>query len=108
MDVDIQIYVKKIQDFFNNDKEARKEMFGNVKIDMTQFYSLVVQQATLNYKEIGDPTLSPPQLMAIMADLTVKEAVEELGLHKMLHLYNDNTHKLFSKPLKGFPPYCLN
>ena len=108
MDIDIQLYVKRLQDFFNNDKNARKDMFGNAQIDMPQFYGLVAQQATLNNNQIGDPTLSPIQLMAIMTELAAKEIVEELDIHQPLHLHNYNMDKIFYTPIDGFPPFCLN
>ena len=31
MDIDIQIYLKRIKDFFDSDKEARRDMFGNTR-----------------------------------------------------------------------------
>ena len=108
MDVDIQIYVKKLKDFFTRDKGARHDMFGSSNVDMNQFYKLVAKQATVNYKEKGDPTLSPTQLMDIMADLAIIDVVSEIDLNNTLHLQNHNMDKIFSKPIKGFPPFCLN
>ncbi len=32
MEVDIQIYVKRLKDFFDTDEEARRDMFGNGQV----------------------------------------------------------------------------
>jgi len=108
MDIDIQIYVKKLKDFFKKDKEARKDMFGTNKVDMSKFYFMVAEQAVINHKKIGDPTLSPPQLMEIMAELVIRDVVEELDLHTRLYLQDGDISKVFYKPIKGFPPFCRN
>tara|TARA_R110000824_G_scaffold81591_1_gene205066 strand:+ start:118 stop:444 length:327 start_codon:yes stop_codon:yes gene_type:complete len=108
MDIDIQIYVKKLKDFFSNDEEARKDVFGSTNVDMSKFYDLVAQQAVINNKKLGDPTLSPPQLMEIMGELAIIEAVKELGPPRKEHLQDSDISKVFRQPLKKFPPFCLN
>tara|TARA_R110002110_G_scaffold174162_1_gene377092 strand:- start:513 stop:839 length:327 start_codon:yes stop_codon:yes gene_type:complete len=108
MDIDIKIYVKKLKDFFNRDKDARADVFGETNVDMNQFYRMVTKQAILNHKERGDPTLSPIELMEIMADLALIDVTSELDIEQTLHLHNRNIDNLFSKPLKDFPPFCLN
>ena len=37
MEVDIQIYVKRLKYFFDTDEEARRDMFGNGHVDMDEF-----------------------------------------------------------------------
>lgn len=108
MDIDIQLYVKKLKDFFNRDEQAKKDMFGTANVDMGKFYIMVAQQAVINHKEIGDPTLSPPQLMEIMAELAINDVVEELDLPARLYFQDKDIAKVFSKPVTGFPPFCLN
>ena len=49
MDIDIEIYLKKLKDFFSRDEEARKDMFGHSERKMKQTYydksiCLVIQQ----------------------------------------------------------------
>jgi len=51
MEVDIQIYLKRLKDFFESDEEARRDMFGNSTIDMKLFYKMVADKATINAKK---------------------------------------------------------
>ena len=36
MELDIQLYLKKLKDFFDTDLEARRDMFGHSEIDMDE------------------------------------------------------------------------
>ena len=108
MNIDIQMYVNKLKDFFTNDESARKDIFGDNKVDMTKFYNLVHHQATINYKKVGDPTLSTVQLMEIMADIAFNEVITEHFNTKILSHNKDKIDRLFHKPLEGYPPFCLN
>ena len=53
MKLDIQIYLKRLKDFFESDKQARRDMFGNSIIDMELFYKMVADKATINANRFG-------------------------------------------------------
>ena len=73
MEHDIEIYLKKLKDFFNNDEEARIDMFGHSEIDMDEFYLRVTKKATINNKNNGDPILSPNEMLEIVTDLALRD-----------------------------------
>ena len=107
MDIDIQIYLKRIRDFFENDLEARRDMFGNAKINMKHFYEMVTQQAILNSKNEGTPVLSSTQILEIVTDLAFEEVKQELTTPHLMNIPPE-LEKIFIKYKDGFPPVCLN
>jgi hypothetical protein len=108
MDIDIEIYINRLKDFFSNDESARKDIFGDNKVDMSKFYNLAHQQAVINHQKVGDPTLSTIQLMEIMADLAFNEVITEHFKPNILSHNKDQIDRLFYKPLGDYPPVCLN
>ena len=84
MDVDIRIYLQKLKDFFNTDKEAFRDMFGHGKIDMEEFYRMVADKATINMQKNGDPMLSSTELLGIVTDLAFKEVTEEIDIQNFI------------------------
>jgi len=101
MNVEIEIYVRKLREFFNTDKKAREDMFGGYKVDLDKFFDVVKKQAEVNVGLYGDPTLTPQQMMDIMMMLTIgKQAVDEV--------YNKNIENVFKKLLDDMPPFCMN
>jgi len=107
MDVDIEIYLKRLKDFFNSDEEARKDMFGHSEINMEEFYMLVAKKATSNIKKNGDPILSPSEMMEIITDLALRDIRNEIEIEHFIKKQKE-IEKVFRYTKDGFPPLCLN
>lgn len=99
MDVNIEIYLRQLKEFFKNDEEARKDMFMRLDVDMEYFFKLVREQAEKNFSTEGEPMLTGEQMAIIMAIIMEKNTTE----------YNqEKTDKIFKTIIKGFPPMCMN
>lgn len=72
MNVEVQIYLKNIQSFFENDKESFQELFGGNKSHFERFLVEVTLVAEDNYNNTGIPTLSVNQLTGLVFDVTKK------------------------------------
>lgn len=107
MDVDIQIYLQKLKEFFKTDKEAFRDMFGHGKIDMDEFYKMVAEKATINSKKNGDPMLSSTEMLEIVTDLAIQDIAQEINVGEFVKQQQE-IEKLFVPTKKGFPPFCLN
>jgi len=107
MDVDIQIYLQKLKDFFNTDKEAFRDMFGHGKIDMEEFYRMVADKATINVKKNGDPMLSSTEMLEIVTDLAIHDISKEMNVKEFVKRQQE-IEKVFIHFKDGFPPFCLN
>jgi len=107
MDIDVEIYLKKLKDFFNNDKEARRDMFGHSEIDMDKFYLMVEEKATINCKKNGDPMLSGTELLEIVTDLAMSDIKNEIEIGHFIKRQQE-LDKIFVHSKDGFPPICLN
>mgnify|MGYP003626584457 FL=1 len=98
MSVDVEIYIKNLKRFFNNDRESREEMFGHV--DMEEFFILATEQAENNIIENGDPVLSHTQMLDIITLISFRG--EEL------YMQDIDMTKIFKTIVDGMPPICLN
>ena len=107
MELDVRLYVKKLKDFFNADKEARKDMFGSEMVDMEEFYKMVAEKATINIKKNGDPMLSSGEMLEIITDLALRDIVHEIDVKEFVKKQQE-IDKLFVHIKDGFPPFCLN
>ena len=107
MDVAIHIYLQKLKEFFETDKEAFRDMFGQGEVDMEEFYKMVTHKATTNIKKNGDPILSSTEMMEIITDLALKDLREEIDIDNFIKKQQD-IEKLFIHVKDGFPPFCLN
>ena len=107
MDVDIEIYLKKLKDFFNNDEEARRDLFGYEEIDMDEFYLMVLEKATINSKKNGDPMLTGTEMLEIVTDLAFRDIRDEIELEHLIKRQQE-IEKVFVSSKNGFPPLCLN
>ena len=107
MDVDLQIYLQKLKDFFNTDKEAFRDMFGHGKIDMDRFYKMVANKATINIKKNGDPMLSSEEMLEIVTDLAVEDISKEIKVRDYIK-QQQKIEELFVHYKDGYPPFCLN
>jgi hypothetical protein len=101
MSVEIEIYVRKLREFFNTDEQARKDMFSGYNVNLDEFFKVVKKQAEVNVGLYGDPTLTTKQMMDIMMMLTIgKQAIDSKA--------NENVEKVFKKLLDNMPPFCMN
>ena len=101
MNVEIEIYVRKLREFFNTDEQARKDMFSGYNVNLDEFFKVVRKQAEVNIGLDGDPTLNTKQMMEIMMMLTIgKQTIDEKT--------NENVQKVFKKLLDNMPPFCMN
>ncbi len=107
MGVDIQIYLKRLKDFFESDEEARRDMFGNSMIDMEVFYKMVADKATINAKKNGDPMLSGDEMLEIVTELAFKDREKEINTEEFIKKQKEMS-KVFVNFKDGFPPLCLN
>ena len=107
MDVDLHIYLQKLKDFFETDKEAFRDMFGQGEVDMKEFYKMVTDKATINLKKNGEPMLSSTEMLEIITDLALKDIREEIELDNFVKK-QEEIEKLFIHIKDGFPPFCLN
>jgi hypothetical protein len=107
MDIDIEIYLKKLKDFFSRDEEARKDMFGHSEIDMDEFYMRVAEKAEINNKKKGDPILSPSEMLEIITDLALRDISAEIEVEHFIKK-QQYLEKIFLHVKDGFPPICLN
>ena len=107
MDIDVEIYLKKLKDFFNNDEEARRDMFGHEEIDMDKFYFMVGEKAVRNSKNNGDPMLSGTELLEIITDLALRDIRDEIEIEYFIKRQQE-IEKVFVHTKGGFPPFCLN
>ena len=98
MSVDVEIYIKNLKRFFNNDRESREEMFGHV--DMEEFFILASEQAEQNIIDNGDPVLSRTQMYDIITLISFRG--EEL------YMQDIDMTKIFKTIVDGMPPICLN
>jgi len=100
MDVNIEIYIRQLKEFFKNDEEARKDMFVRLDVDMEQFFKLVREQAEKNVGMDGEPMLSAEQMASITAIM-----VEQKNHPNYPTVEQE---KIFKTIIKGFPPMCMN
>lgn len=107
MNLDIEIYLKRLKDFFNSDEEARKDMFGHSEINMDEFYMMVADKATINSKKKGDPMLSSSEMLEIITDLALRDVRKEIEIEHFIKKQKE-IEKIFQHTKDGFPPLCLN
>ena len=101
MNVEIEIYVRKLREFFNTDEQARKDMFSGYNVNLDEFFKVVKKQAEVNVGLHGEPTLTAKQMMDIMMMLTIGEQIIDDKVNK-------NVKKVFKKLLDDMPPFCMN
>ena len=99
MDINIEIYIRQLKEFFKNDEEARKDMFMRLDVDMGHFFKLVREQAEKNFNKDGEVMLSGEQMATIMSTMMEKNITE----YKQIE-----TNKIFKTIIKGFQPMCMN
>ena len=100
MDVNIEIYLRQLKNFFENDKQAKTDMFSTLDVDMNKFFDLVRVKAEENFKKDGEPMLSGEQMADIMAIMIEGDIEPKLKV--------TNMDKIFKTIIKGYPPMCMN
>ena len=106
MDVDVEIYCKNFKNFFLNNPTSKDELLSSVPgVTFESFMEKIIEKATNNFKEGGDPAVSRKQILDILNDLYVehvkehyKEFGEQVGL---IDKVNIDESKVFQK-MKGF------
>ena len=98
MSVDVEIYIKNLKRFFNNDRESREEMFSHV--DMEEFFILASEQAEQNIIDNGDPVLSRTQMYDIITLMSFRNQEQ--------YMDDIDINKIFKTMVEGMPPICLN
>jgi hypothetical protein len=100
MDVNIEIYLRQLKEFFEKDEQAKADMFSTLDVDMTKFFDLVRLKAEENFEKDGEPMLSGQQMADIMAMMI--EGITEPELKVV------NMDKIFKTIIEGYPPMCMN
>ena len=98
MSIDVEIYIKNLKRFFNNDRESREEMFSHV--DMEEFFILASEQAEQNIIDNGDPVLSRTQMYDIITLMSFRNQEQ--------YMDDIDIKKIFKTMVEGMPPICLN
>jgi|10_taG_2_1085330.scaffolds.fasta_scaffold302142_1 hypothetical protein len=127
MDIDLQIYLKSLRDFFKNHSEGREALlspFPGVEFDT--FMTEVERVASTNYHTHGDPTISKKQIIEVLHILHAEimgEGLQELikegkidlekGITGTLQVKLSDTFKKEMEEAKIFQPstvgkICLN
>jgi len=79
MDVDVQIYLKRLRSFFENQKGDVERLMNTPRVDLDLLMEQIQLMATENYKELEDPTLTKNQILVavnIVQNKTLKEDID--------------------------------
>tara|TARA_R100000900_G_scaffold103904_1_gene80645 strand:+ start:482 stop:874 length:393 start_codon:yes stop_codon:yes gene_type:complete len=64
MNIDIEIYLNNLKNFFNNNPKLQEEFFGPYPfLEKEDFFEGVKNLAIKNFEEQGEPTLSKVQML---------------------------------------------
>ena len=126
MNIDIQIYIKSLRDFFEN-HEGKEELLSNFPgVEFEGFMEQIEKLASHNYDMSGDPSVSKKQLLDILQILhaeVMRDGLQELIYSKEIDIKKDlqgipqvRLTPEFKKELKNFKifqlstvgPICLN
>ena len=78
MEIDIQIYITNIRNFFETNEEGRKQMFNIPYADEEMFYEGLEEVAKKNYETHGDPTLTKQEISDLIQDVIQQNIRNEL------------------------------
>ena len=83
MNIDIEIYLKNIRNFFNNNPTVKKELFEPYPfLEEEDFYRGVKSIAIKNFEEDGVPTLSKPQMLEALEYFPNSQLIIKKGVDK--------------------------
>tara|TARA_R110002020_G_scaffold13043_2_gene47173 strand:+ start:8575 stop:8895 length:321 start_codon:yes stop_codon:yes gene_type:complete len=63
MDIDIEIYLKRLRTFFETQKGEVERLLSTPGVDLDLLMEQIELMATENYKELEDPTLTKNQIL---------------------------------------------
>tara|TARA_R110002051_G_scaffold179661_2_gene249394 strand:+ start:1087 stop:1422 length:336 start_codon:yes stop_codon:yes gene_type:complete len=106
MNVDVEIYCKKLKTFFTNNPLSKDELLDTVPgVTFESFMEKVVEISHQNFEKIGDPSLTKKQILDVLNDLYLQYMQENhLELAKEVGLITDTQvplSQVFQK-LNGF------
>ena len=93
MEIDIQIYITNIRNFFETNEEARKQMFNIPYADEEMFYEGLEEVAKKNYETHGDPTLTKQEISDLIQDViqqNIRNELKELIAKDMVKIIDVN------------------
>ena len=80
MNIDIEIYLTNIRNFFKNNPRVKKELFGPYPfLEEEDFFNGVKTIAIKNFEKDGEPTLTKPQMLEALELAVTKNMGEELN-----------------------------
>ena len=93
MEIDIQIYITNIRNFFDTNENARNQMFNIPYADEDMFYEGLEEVATKNYETHGDPTLTKQEISEVIQDViqqNIRNELKELIAKDMVKIVDVN------------------
>tara|TARA_R110002020_G_scaffold190204_4_gene389711 strand:+ start:4223 stop:4612 length:390 start_codon:yes stop_codon:yes gene_type:complete len=93
MEIDIQIYITNIRNFFETNEQAREQMFNIPYADEKMFYEGLEEVATKNYETHGDPTLTKQEISDLIQDViqqNIRNELKELIAKDMVKIVDVN------------------
>jgi len=93
MEIDIQIYITNIRNFFETNENARNQMFNIPYADEDMFYEGLEEVATKNYETHGDPTLTKQEIAEVIQDViqqNIRYELKELIAKDMVKIVGVN------------------
>tara|TARA_R110001583_G_scaffold148394_2_gene300292 strand:+ start:263 stop:562 length:300 start_codon:yes stop_codon:yes gene_type:complete len=83
MDIDIEIYLKRLRTFFETQKGDVERLLNTPGVDLDLLMKQIELMATENYKELEDPTLTKNQIL-IAVNLVQSKKLKEETSEKIL------------------------
>jgi len=80
MDIDIEIYLKRIRTFFETQKGDVEQLLNAPGVDLDLLMEQIQLIATENYKELADPTLTKDQILIAVNVTQYKKLNKKKGL----------------------------
>ncbi len=77
MDIDIEIYLKRLRTFFETQKGDVKRLMSTPGVDLDLLMDQIELMAMENYKELADPTLTKNQMLIAVNIVQSKKLKED-------------------------------
>ena len=102
MNVDVEIYCKNIQNFFNNNPESKEELLSIVPgVTFESFMLKLTETSIDNFSNFGDPVLTRKQILGILKELYENYLKEHHKAVAKTAGLLDEENKIFQN-IKGF------
>ena len=86
MSTELEIYLKNIRKFFNDNPQHKTELFGEFpNVDFEDFMDIMRLKAEMNLEEKGDPVITKTQMIEILFNLNGEEIVPDLSDKMFMH-----------------------